>query len=202
MPRPHLRDLVPFAVLVLGACAPLVEPAPTAPASAIIAATPSTPSTSPTAPTDDASPAPTPPLVTPGRHRPIGPGYRVQVPRLGIDLPMAEGDFARDRENTPINVALHAPGSAHPGEAGNTYLYAHARVGMFLRLWEARPGDEVRVLGPDGRVLRYAIEEVHPRVPPDDVNFLWNTSDERLTLQTSTGRLSSDPRFIVVARPR
>lgn len=52
---------------------------------------------------------------------------------------------------------------------------------------------------PHGDDLRYVIVEVLPRVPPDDVRWLATTSDERLTLQTSTGPDPSDPRFIAVA---
>lgn len=100
---------------------------------------------------------------------------------------------------TPEGAAFHFPGSATPGERGNAYIYGHARVGMFLPLWRARVGDEVTVRSPRIEELRYVIVEVHPRVPPDDVRWLAPTSDERLTLQTSTGPHPGDPRFIAVA---
>lgn len=70
---------------------------------------------------------------------------------------------------------------------------------MFLPLWRARLGDEVTVRLPQGDKRRYVIVEVHPRVPPDDVLWLEDTSDERLTLQTSTGPSPGDPRFIAIA---
>lgn len=133
----------------------------------------------------------------------IAPGYRIKVPRLAIDLPIEEGDIERDavRQQTPENFALHLPGSALPGDASNTYLYAHARRGMFLTLWGAREGDEVVIVTPDARELRYVVSEVHPRVDPSDVSWAARTSTERLTLQTSTGPNSGDPRFVVVALP-
>jgi LPXTG-site transpeptidase (sortase) family protein len=131
----------------------------------------------------------------------IPPGYRVKIPRLAIDLPIAEGDLVRDQQDTPENVALHFPGSAIPGEGGNTYLYAHARRGMFLTLWSARKGDEVLIITSAARELRYVVSEVHPRVDPTDVAWTGPTATERLTLQTSTGPNPGDPRFVVIALP-
>lgn len=134
---------------------------------------------------------------------PIPQGYRIQIPRLGIDLPLAEGDVSRDidQQHTPEGSAFHLPGTSIPGLGSNTYLYAHARVGMFLSLWNARPGDEVFISTPDLRVLKYVISEVHPRVAPDDVSWAQATPTERLTLQTSTGPDPGDPRFVAVALP-
>ena len=130
--------------------------------------------------------------------------YRITVPRLGINLLIKEGDVVRDidQQHTPENYAFHLPGTWWPGEGGNTYLYAHARVGMFLSLWNARPGDEVFVTAPGGQLFPYVIRDVLPRVAPTDVSSTQATTTERLTLQTSTGPNGSDPRFVVFAFPR
>ena len=150
------------------------------------------------------SPAPSAisaPIATPVPA--IPPGYRIKVPRLAIDLPLAEGDIERDavRQQTPENFAFHLPGSALPGDSGNAYFYAHARAGMFLALWNAREGDQVVITTPDARELHYVVSEVHPRVDPTDVSWAGPTTGARLTLQTSTGPNSGDPRFVVVALP-
>lgn len=143
-------------------------------------------------PSATATPAPT-----------IAPGYRIKIPRLAIDLPIAEGDVERDavRQETPESFAFHLPGTSIPGEGGNTYLYAHARSAMFLALWNARDGDEVVIVTPDARQLRYIVSEVHARVDPTDVSWAAATASERLTLQTSTGPSPGDPRFVVIALP-
>ena len=143
------------------------------------------------------------PTPTRDPRTPISLGYRIQIPRLGIDLPIAEGDIVRDIElqKTPVNFAFHLPGTAIPGEASNTYLYAHARTGMFLSLWKALPGDEVFISTPDLKVLKYVIVETHPRVAYDDVSWVQPTSSERLSLQTSTGPNPNDPRYLAVAVP-
>ena len=134
---------------------------------------------------------------------PIPPGYRIQIPRLGIDLGILEGDIERDTVllKTPENYAFHLPGTAIPGTGANSYLYAHARRGMFLSLWDAKVGDVVWISTPDGRALKYVISEIHPRVPPEDVVWATPSAPDRLTLQTSTGPNPADPRFVVVAFP-
>lgn len=143
------------------------------------------------------------PPATRDPRTPIPLGYRIQIPRLGIDLPVAEGDVARDveRQKTPEGFAFHLPGTAIPGEGSNTYLYAHARTGMFLTLWNAKPGDEVFISTPGLKVLKYLIVETRPRVAPTDVSWVQPTSTERLTLQTSTGPNPDDPRYVAIATP-
>lgn len=140
---------------------------------------------------------------TPDPRSPIPDGYRIQIPRLAIDLPIAEGDIVRDidQQRTPENYAFHLTGTSVPGRGSNSYFYAHARTGMFLTLWKARPGDLVFISTPDGKALKYIVSEVHPAVVPTDVSWAQPTRSERLTLQTSTGPKPGDPRFVVVALP-
>lgn len=170
----------------------IVHPTPnTARLAAATAAATQTPSTVTAAP---ASPTPPPPIPL---------GYRIQIPRLGIDLPVMEGDLERDtvEQQTPENWAFHLPGTAIPGHGANSYFYAHARRGMFITLWNAAVGDEIWISTPDGRAMRYVVSEIHPRVPPEEVSWAMATPPERLTLQTSTGPNPGDPRFVVIARP-
>jgi len=172
---------------------------PAAPAAVlppVVAAATTTP-----VPVQTGSPTASVPSAT--RAPAIPDGYRIKIARLAIELPIVEGDLERDavRLETPDNVALHLPGSAIPGDGSNTYIYAHARRGMFLTLWTAREGDEVVIVTPSGRELRYVVSEVHARVDPTDVSWVTRSAGERLTLQTSTGPDPGDPRFVVVALP-
>jgi LPXTG-site transpeptidase (sortase) family protein len=171
-----------------GSVAPLALP------SAFASATPA-PTTSVGATTVAPTSAPT--------ISPIPDGYRIRVPRLRIDLPIAEGDLYRDtvQQQTPENFAFHFPGTAIPGTVGNSYLYAHARRGMFLSLWDATVGDEVTITTPAGVELKFRVTEIPGKVPPEDTSWLMPSSDERLTLQTSTGPNPQDPRFVVIAAP-
>jgi len=144
------------------------------------------------------SPAADPESPPPSPAAASAAGVRLRISRLGMDLPIIEGDGV----DVPFGKAAHYPGTAQPGEPGNAYLYGHARRGSFLELWSARLGDEVLVEMEDGRQRAYEIAEVHPRVPYNAISFLEPSPDERLTLQTCTTANPADPRFIVIARPR
>ena len=200
-------------VLVAIAAAVLLTSVPSSPPTGPVVGAPTTP------PASAASPAASSPDVllpeTRGTAIPTETprvlavsGLRVVVPRLGIDLPLEVGDTERDVPRpgfdgaTPERMALVYPGSRNPGQGGNTYIYAHARAGMFLSLWSAKLGDAVLILRADGSVvLAYQIALIVPRVDPTDTSWLDAQGVERLTLQTSTGPRPGDPRFIVVAYP-
>jgi sortase (surface protein transpeptidase) len=159
------------------------------------------------APPTDRPAAEPPPVLASAKPVAIA-GSRIAVPRLGIDLPLEVGEIARDvpradyAGGTPENAAFVFPSSRLPGEGGNTYVYAHARVGMFLSLWGARLGDEVVIYRPDdGERRSYRVALIAPRVNPTDARWLDPSGEERVTLQTSTGPDPGDPRFIVVAYP-
>ena len=186
--------LVLGVVIVAQALPPAPQFAAPAVATAGVDALPVPPAPALSAPSASASPTPMPAIPD---------GYRVTITRLGIDLPIREGDVERDsvQQKTPEGFAFHLPGTGIPESGVNVYLYAHARVGMFLSLWNARVGDEVRITTPAGHVLRYVVSEIHPRVPPSEVSWAEPTTPERLTLQTSTGPNAGDPRFVVIALP-
>jgi hypothetical protein len=138
---------------------------------------------------------------------------RVVIDQLGIDLPVV----AQPNGNYPYcNVAMYlpAPGLRQPGEGGSTYLYAHARDGMFGPLYErailGRSGGAkslismiVRVYTSDNYMFEYEITRVLPHVKADS-HFLDGplaVKSETLWLQTSTGPNGSYPKLQVIAKP-
>lgn len=122
---------------------------------------------------------------------------RIRIPRLQIDLPVIEGDGI----DAPLDAAAHYPGTAWPGGGSNIYIYAHARDGLFINLWDAREGDEVLLDTVDGRTVTYIVDEIRPRTPWNAVELLEPSDQERLTLQTSTSYTATAPRFVVIALP-
>ena len=122
---------------------------------------------------------------------------RIRIPRLGIDLPIVEGDGV----DAPIGKAAHYPGSGWPGGGTNIYIYGHAREGMFLPLWNAEVGDVVTLELAGGGQRSYVIVRVLPKVPWNATNYLAATPTEILTLQTSTSYYASAPRFVAIAEP-
>ena len=167
------------------------------------AATSPTPSRSTSEPVPAVSASPTP-IATGSSSPGVAPSTlgitatRIVVPRLGIDLPIVEGDGV----DAPMHKAAHFPGTAWPDEGSNIYVYAHAREEMFRALWRAEVGDEIFLELVDGSERIYTVTEIRPSVPWNALELLQPTSDEQLTLQTCIGPNDTDPRFIVIARPR
>jgi hypothetical protein len=126
---------------------------------------------------------------------------RITLPGVGIDLPVIRGPSGYP----PCRVAMYLAAVAQPGEPGITYIYAHARRGMFLPLltrWRMDRGRSligkvVRVYTSDSKVSSYRI--VVARVTSNPLAGVTSISRERLWLQTSTGPNSSYPLLIVEA---
>jgi hypothetical protein len=129
---------------------------------------------------------------------------RIVVRRLGIDLPVM---LQTDNYGAyPLcDVALYQPLLGQPGAGRATYIYAHARAGMFLPLLSAsQVNDGKRMLGMTVEVYTsddwhflYTITEV--RRHTTDMVAAINTTTERLWLQTSEGPEGHVPKLQVVA---
>jgi hypothetical protein len=102
---------------------------------------------------------------------------------------------------------MYLPSLGQPGESRATYLYAHARVGMFLPILtaseanngQAMLGMTVLVYTSDGEVYRYRIAEVrrHQRSIADALS----ARGPELWLQTSEGPSPAYPKVQVIALP-
>ena len=157
-------------------------------------------------PLETSVPASIPPAASPDPNR---LATRVVVEELGIDLPV----IAQPNPAYPsCNVAMYFehPRLGQPGQGKATYLYAHARTGMFLPLLtqskrnagKGMMGMIVSVYTSDDQRYVYTISGVLPRVPADN-RFLDKAiaaKQETLWLQTSTGPGASFPKLQVVAR--
>jgi sortase (surface protein transpeptidase) len=127
---------------------------------------------------------------------------RIKISTVSIDLLLVKGDGS----TPPVKYeAFTFPGADHlltgdQNGGSNTYVYAHARNGMFWRLHDLHIGGLIEIDYGGGRVLHYRASEIHPSVNWRDLNWLQPTTDDRLTLQTCNGWRDDDPRFIVVAR--
>ena len=128
---------------------------------------------------------------------------RVVVPALKIDLPVVAGPAGY-----PLcNVAMYIGALGQPGEGRATYLYAHARDGMFGPIYElAHAGQQRKMLGmivqvytSDNKLYLYEIREVRlHQLTLDDA--LAATSEE-LWLQTSEGPKGTPGKTQLIAYP-
>jgi hypothetical protein len=145
---------------------------------------------------------------------------RVQVPALGIDLPVVASG---PNEVFPLcNVAEYfvdngvkppKPQLATPGAAQATYLYAHARTGMFLPLLthsQVNNGQDmigmyVVVYTDDNQRHIYEIDQVIRHVPAGTpLDRAFGATTDQLWLQTSEGantNPSNSSKLQVVATP-
>lgn len=120
---------------------------------------------------------------------------RIEVPRLRLSAVVLEGVS----EATLRIAAGHVPGTALPGEGGNSAIAAH-RDSFFRGLKGIRPGDRIVVTTPAGR-HEYRVSGT-AIVSPRDRRVLKPTVAETLTLVTCFPfhYLGSAPeRFIVRA---
>ena len=127
---------------------------------------------------------------------------RVQVPGLGIDLPVVRGG-----SSVLCNVAMYLTVTGQPQERGVTFIYAHARTGMFLPLLTASRvkngasliGRTVHVYASDSRRYSYRITSVRPR--QTSIQRALELTARQLWLQTSEGPYATSTKLVVVAVP-
>lgn len=211
MPRRQSLFLVGLAVLLLatgmaaadnlGASPVAVSPSPLAQASLAPTLVPSL-SPSPSAVIDPApsqnpapSASPTPiPVPRAGTY-----ATRIVVSSLGIDLAIVQ---PKANEKFPLcDVAeyLHLSDRYQPGQGGVTYLYAHARPGMFgiflhdllVKRTNRLIGVTIQVYTSDDMVFTYKIAEMVLHQTTLNAAYAWPMADgEVLMLQTcETGRV-------------
>ncbi|MGZ8437530.1 MAG: hypothetical protein ACXWXR_03195 [Candidatus Limnocylindrales bacterium] len=131
---------------------------------------------------------------------------RVRIAALKIDLPVVAPPPG-DNAYPYCNVAMYLKDLGQPGQGRATYLYAHARTGMFLPLLDASLiqngksmlGMVVEIWTSDNQRFLYDITEV--RRHQTDLNDAANATTEQLWLQTSEGPKGTVPKLQVVAEP-
>ena len=113
---------------------------------------------------------------------------RIVIRRLGIDLPVM-----LQTENYGIyplcDVAMYLPQLGQPGQGRATYIYAHARIGMFRPLLRASEKD-------DGASMLGMTVEVYTS---DDWHFVYTISEVRRHTLEPRRRLRHDDRAAVAA---
>lgn len=160
------------------------------------------PSISPS-PSTEASPSAGPTQGASGSPAPGAVATRVVVPALQIDLPVVEGN-----NGYPLcNVAMYITELGQPGQGRATYLYAHARDGMFGPIYQlAHAGQQRQMLGmivqvytSDDKLYLYEIREV--RLHQLNLNAALSATTEQLWLQTSEGPKGTPGKTQLVAYP-
>jgi hypothetical protein len=129
---------------------------------------------------------------------------RVVIRRLDIDLPIVlQSDYNPDY---PVcDVAMYFPTMYQPGQGRATYLYAHARTGMFLPLLlQSQKNNGQRMLGMTVEVYtsdswRYVYTITEVRRHSTSLEDAINSTVEQVWMQTSEGPAGTIPKLQVVA---
>ncbi len=130
---------------------------------------------------------------------------RVVIPALGIDLPVVKPPGGTDAY--PLcNVAMYIQQLGQPGSGRATYIYAHARTGMFLPILEASKVNNgvsmltmlVEVYTSDNMLFLYEVVRVLRHQLNLDEAF--NATTEELWLQTSEGPHGTPGKTQLVAK--
>jgi hypothetical protein len=181
---------------------PLISAAPT-----IVSADPGSSLAFPSLPPIDISPsASSPPSASPNAKR---VATRVVVEALGIDLPIIKprgGSAAYPQ----CNVAMYIQELAQPGNGQSTYLYAHARDGMFGPIYErailkksggpkSMIGMIVQIYTSDDLLFEYEVTEV--RLHQLTLDDAIHATTEELWLQTSEGPKGTPGKTQLLALP-
>jgi hypothetical protein len=149
------------------------------------------------------------PRVAPLDEVPVA--TRVMVPSMAIDLPVVSEtlDVPGNEDGYPLcDVAQFLRAYRQPSQPGTTYLYAHAREGMFLPLLEASwTGDDGDLIGrqvlvhtADGTIHRYEISAVRRSATDFQLADRVRPGDRALVMQTSEGPEGTVPKLQVAAR--
>ena len=194
--------LLSYTGQVSAAADPSISPEPT-----IVSSDPGASLSFPSLPPIDASPSTTGlPSASPSVNR---VATRVVVEALGIDLPIIK---PRGTSSTypQCNVALYIQELSQPGSGRATYLYAHARDGMFGPIYErailkksggpkSMIGMVVQIYTSDDLLYEYAVTEV--RLHQLTLDDAINATTEELWLQTSEGPKGTPGKTQLLALP-
>jgi len=139
-----------------------------------------------------------PPSATPTAD-PDRVATRIGIAALDIDLPIVKGP-----DGYPLcNVAMYLKELHQPGQGMATYIYAHARTGMFLPLLESKAktmmGMVVEVWTSDDYRFLYEVTDV--RRDQRDLDDAIAATTEQLWLQTSEGPHGTPGKTQIVAEP-
>jgi hypothetical protein len=130
---------------------------------------------------------------------------RVHIPAVGVDLPIIKQP---DPAYPSCNVAMYHEAFGPPGDPRGTYIYAHARKGMFLALLDASKknngaamkGMIVEIYTSDDMLFLYEITDVRRHVSPSfNLTKLYAEGKGLLWLQTSEGPNHTYPKLMLKA---
>jgi len=143
---------------------------------------------------------------------PKDPNFSIIVEKIGADAPVIANVDASNKQvyNQALKKGVaHALGTAFPGQAGVTYLFAHSTDtifnvprfnAVFYLLKDMEPGDKI-VIFFAGKRYDYITTEKKITEPEDVSYFTLKTQEQILVLQTCYPPGTTWKRMLVIAKP-
>jgi sortase (surface protein transpeptidase) len=114
---------------------------------------------------------------------------RVVVPRLGVDLPVDEGNYDEANQTWTLS-GYHAQFAVASMVAndyqGNTFIYGHNNPSVFGKLKQLVPGDSMQLYTDNGLVFNY-VYDTYADLQPNDGSVFKYDGPPRATIQTCAG---------------
>lgn len=123
-----------------------------------------------------------------------GHPVRIEVPSVGIDLPVVDGVYDSATRTWTLNsdkVQFAVETKKPNNREGNTFIYGHATNWVFGPLLRLQPDALAHITTDNGFVITYKLTG-HEVVDPTNVGALQYTGPSRLMLQTCTGPTLSE----------
>ena len=145
---------------------------------------------------------------------------RLTIPAIKVDTPVVELGWKTNKTSSgeifsEWDVADYAAGwhknSSVPGEQGNIVMSGHNNIlgSVFRELDQLKRGDEVNIYAGGGEYT-YIVDEVlilpekyaSDKQRQENVKYIQETTDDRLTLVSCWPRDDNTHRIVVIARPQ
>lgn len=151
------------------------------------------------------------PSATPAGVEPVDQGFGIIIPKIGANsrvISQVDWRDSRVYQRALTEGVAHAAGSALPGEAGNTFLFAHAggnplealRYNAVFYLLDKLVADDQIAVWYERRRHEYRVIEKKV-VSAEAVEYVAAGTEERLTLMTCWPAGTTWKRLLIIAEP-
>lgn len=123
---------------------------------------------------------------------------KLQIPDLNINLEIKPTQIKNETWEINSKGASYLINSGYPGTAGNIIIYGHNKKSLLGSLKMIKKGQVINIITADSKIYQYKVSNIMT-VNPNQIEVLYKTEDETLTLYTCTGFLDSK-RLIIQAK--
>lgn len=125
---------------------------------------------------------------------------QITIPSIKVDKEIKAAKVIGGIWEIHETVVNYGVGSALPGKEGNSVYFAHARSGLFSRLYKIKKGDSITIKTNNGEIIEYVVVE-KKEVAPTNIEVIAATPDRTITLFTCSG-IAYSKRLVVIGKEK